>query len=342
MNWKSRGDQLQLLAALLAMAVLGSVLYVKVIAAHSPIDTSFTSHVHSLLVEPDGTLILGDHNSVWTWNPATRAWKRYGHPFDREMAFCLARLPGGILLACSGQPSTQVVSRPLGLWRSGDNGRTWKRTRIPDTDVIGVAADPLTGSVIAAAAADGATGGLGHGGIYESADGGVTWTRVQRSLGADQVQSLAIAGKPARAFVVTPDAFWSGSGTTWQPGTGAAGRVTLTLATGPVAAEPLYAGTVQGLWLSFDGSRRWQAVARNGSYSNLAPTSHPGNIYAVLHGTVVHVLAGKIIGGQGLPSGNPGALAADPRNANRAYVAYSFPLRVYRTTDGGRDWSQIL
>jgi hypothetical protein len=342
MNWRSRGDILQVVIAVLAMAILGGILYVKVIAAHSPVDTSFSSHVHSLLVEPDGTLVLGDHNSVWTWSPPTRAWKRYGRPFDREMAFCLAHLPGGILLACSGQPSTQAVSRPLGLWRSGDNGRTWQQAGIPDTDVIGVAADPLTHTVIAAAAADGATGGLGHGGIYQSLDGGLTWKRVQRSIGADEVQSLAIAGKPARAFVVTPDAFWFGKGRAWRAGTGAAGQVTLTLATGPNTAEPLYAGTVGGLWMSVDFSRTWRAVARNGSYSKLAPTAHSGNLYAVLHNSVVHLVDGKTIQGQGLPAGNPGALAADPGNPNRAYVAYSFPLRVYRTTDGGRNWSQIL
>lgn len=341
MNWRSRREVLQLVVALIAMVILGSVLYVKVIAEHSPVDTSFSSHVHSLLVEPDGTLVLGDHNSVWTWTPSTRAWKRYGHPFDREMAFCLARLPGGILLACSGQPSTQAVSRPLGLWRSADNGRTWERTRIPDADVIGVAADPLTRTVIAAATADGATGGLGHGGIYESVDGGVTWNRVQKSLGADEVQSLTIAGKPARAFIVTPDALWSGAGTSWQPGSGVDGRVALTLAVGP-AADPLYAGTNDGLWMTKDMGHHWQAVTRSGSFSGIAPTAEAGNVYAVEQGTVVHVLNHGTVRGSGLPSGNPGALTADPTHENRAYVAFSFPLRVYRTTDGGRDWSQIL
>lgn len=345
MNWRSRADQLQLGVATLVLLGVGSFLYVQIFVHRSPVDTSYASHVHSLLVERNGTLVLGDHNSLWSWRPADRTWRRYAAPLDRLMPFCLAVLPHQTMLACTADPSTQAVSNPRGMWRSTDGGQSWRRIAVPDLDVLAVATNHfLPRTVFIMAQADSQNGGLGHGGIYRSLDGGQTWRRVQLGLGEEALQAMALVGTDAfRVLVSTADGVWAGdaAGTRWTQLTGPE-NTDLALAPSPTRAGMLYAGTYAGLWVSRDLGQRWAALLRGGSVTAVAPTGQPDDVYLVRNNHVYGSVAGKTISGIGLPSGAPGALAADPSNPLRAYAAYSFPLRVYQTTDGGRSWHQIL
>jgi hypothetical protein len=178
-------------------------------------------HVHGLGINPaDGSLFIATHTGLWNAKPAARKATRVGRRLQDTMGFTVVgpdrflgsghpdlnearekRLPpllGLIESTDAGKTWSPVsllgeadfhVLRSAGnrvygydashdrLLASFDRGRTWDELDKPGT-IVDLAADPRNAKRIVVAAV-----GPVEQGLYESRDGGKSWTRVASATG---------------------------------------------------------------------------------------------------------------------------------------------------------------
>ncbi len=144
----------------------------------------------------------------------------------------------------AGAGSVLDPAQSRGLWGSADGGATWQQpsdTRLLTAQITVIEADPVTANLVFAAVGDDQFDTTDQGGIYRSADGGVTWTR---TLTAVPTYALEPRGTIVRS-----------------------GSATLSYA----ATDHL------GLYESADGGLSW--VRRQTNYG--PPTATAGSIFAI-------------------------------------------------------------
>ncbi|HEY7848494.1 MAG TPA: hypothetical protein VIC27_00450, partial [Ktedonobacterales bacterium] len=75
----------------------------------------------------------------------------------------------------------------------------------------------------------------------------------------------------------------------------------------------------------------------------IASDSAPQHAYA-LGGTTLYATSsgGSHWTATTAPPQHPGALAIDPINPQIAYVAFSYPVGVAKTVDGGQHWNSVF
>ena len=207
----------------------------------------------------------------------------------------------GILLAGTGEANPgggSLTYGGAGIYRSADGGATWQQVGLTNSGAIGrFAVDPTNPNRIFAAAAGKLYNRGGDRGVYESTDGGVTWT--QKLAGDNDTTGavdLAIdPTNPNRIFAAMWDHFrepdlrtyggvGSGvyrstdGGATWQrltnglpASSSTIGRIGIALA----ASNPqrLYAiviqtgGLFQGFYQSDNGGDSWSKLANSSTLS---------------------------------------------------------------------------
>ncbi|HEY6111899.1 MAG TPA: hypothetical protein VIV62_05245, partial [Chthoniobacterales bacterium] len=90
--------------------------------------------------------------------------------------------PSGTLFAGTGEANPgggSITYGGSGIYRSTDNGATWQNVGLSDSGTIGrLAIDPTNSQHIFAAVAGQLYNHGGERGVYESTDGGSTWTQV--------------------------------------------------------------------------------------------------------------------------------------------------------------------
>ncbi|HEX9274395.1 MAG TPA: hypothetical protein VGA01_19530 [Candidatus Binatia bacterium] len=91
-------------------------------------------------------------------------------------------------LAIDGAGKAMFLGTHVGLFRSDDRGRSWKKVAMSATpsgfDMMGVSADPRDPKTIYVATHEA--------GVFKSIDGGETWKQVNNGLGGMDVHGLAI------------------------------------------------------------------------------------------------------------------------------------------------------
>lgn len=260
-----------------------------------------------------------------------------------------------------------------GVYRSTDNGQTWTRlagfdAAVPSADWphvgrIAVATMPNNPQVVYAAVecvnlsypytCDGQLEG-----VYESIDGGATWTQLPHpndtaynNQSASQYwYDMYVAVDPAISSTVYLggiDVFKSTNlGATWT-------NLTNAYSTGNVhpdqhalhvgAGGSLYAGDDGGVYYSGDGGTTWsdrdgglEAIQLYGA--SVSASGQPLVLYGGSQDNDVAQSTGgqwtSVIGGDGVYS------VIDPTDSNIAYAEVQ-DGRLYRTTDGGATWTQI-
>lgn len=191
---------------------------------HSPdAGTSWTRHrapfplnsrIQALVVHPGQprTVFAGGDTGVFVSHDSGAGWERLGGQGDLPTIWSMAIDPVDPDIIFAG-------TRPAGVYRSVDGGRTWKRLdvdiarecMIGTPFVTALAVDPDDHRIVWA--------GVEIDGVFRSMDGGDTWTHLKDGMYDLDVHDIAIAPtRPPRLFVSTArDMFMSDDrGDTWQ------------------------------------------------------------------------------------------------------------------------------
>jgi len=210
-----------------------------------------------------------------------------------------------------------------------------------------------TAQTLAVAASDARTlyASLNAGGLFRSADRGLTWTPIHAGLALSNV-----AIDPSRPATIYT--YFDPGGL--QKSTDGGGHWTTlpirvsgvtSLAVDPARPTRIYAGTVaQGVWHSTDSGASWQPPRQILPSENarvVAQVAVPkvgGIVYAATDEGVFKSTDGALTfhaASQGLPDGAVVVvLAAAPSDPKRVYAGLLNDRTVYRTTNGGASWQR--
>jgi photosystem II stability/assembly factor-like uncharacterized protein len=304
--------------------------------------------------EPNVFYVGFDNGGVWRSTDYGSTW----HPlFDGQSTGSI----GAIAVAPSDPNIIYVgtgagIIRPdlatgNGMYKSTDAGKTWTHLGLRETQMIAdVAVDPRNPNRLFVAALGHPYGPNEQRGIFRSTDGGKTFDKVlykdEYTSGNDVVIDPKNPNVVYAALWQQQESFREGGafagdgggiykstdgGTTWKQLTGGLPSVleanlaisdsdpnTLYAAVAAYtpAGERSFGGGEVGFYKSSDGGEHWQVV--NGDH---VTTREPDNRPM------------SRIGGGDLPT-----LAVDPTDPN---VIYSASVVMWRTEDGGRNWSAV-
>src|SRR5688572_19308683 len=209
-----------------------------------------------IVVDPRGTVLVG----FWEVGGSQGG---IAQSTDGGKTFTM--LPGieghsvrGLALARS-QPDMLVAGTIGGVFRSPDRGRTWHRLTPeghPDLRNVGsVAVDPTDPMVIYA--------GTWHL-PWKSTDGGRSWFPISTGMIDDSdVMTLTVdRWNPKNVFATACSGIYrsTDAATRWTKARGipSSSRRTRAFAQSPDNQNLLFAGTVEGLWMSEDGGITWR------------------------------------------------------------------------------------
>ncbi len=114
-----------------------------------------------------------------------------------------------------------IGTKPPGVFRSSDRGKTWEKLPIPIAERCLAGAPKVTNILIDPRDKKTIWVGVEIDGVYCSRDNGLTWTH--REMGKNElnrdVHGLAVSpGRPGKLLVTTPDGLWSSvdDGESWS------------------------------------------------------------------------------------------------------------------------------
>ncbi len=303
--------------------------------------------VTALAVGPDGAFWLGAANGgVWKSTDAGVDWTCVtdGYPFYSVGALALDPSNPGTIYCGTGESNGSVDSYDGdGLWRSTDNGASWTNLGLAATARIArVLVDPANPSHILVAAMGKQFSTSPDRGLYQTLDGGSTWTRVLYVSDSTGVTDLVM--NP-----VHPDTMFCA---TWER----VRRLTYRRTSGPES----------GVWRSVDRGSTWTRMTTGlptptdsvGRIALAVAPGRPSTVYAQVTGGASLGYYGvgfyrSTDGGTtwtrqtsgGSWSNNFGGFAwyfgdigVDPNNPDHVW---SLGVSLYSSTNGGVAWSSV-
>jgi photosystem II stability/assembly factor-like uncharacterized protein len=342
--------------------------------------------------------VVGDPTTYYAGLPEGGVWKSTNAGLTWKPIFDAVRVAsvGAVAVAPSdanvvyvgtGNQSGWSFTPGKGIYKSTDAGKTWTNVGLPNSQYIGgIVIDPRTANTVVIAVqgaraggppapnAAGAAAPAGERGVYRTADGGRTWTRVlgDGSAGASDVwidfgdpqilYAALAAGTPAQPSTPDTGIFKStDNGVTWKPianrGLPDGARIgSFTVASG-THGRRLYATATSGgggrgagggggggraLYRSDDGGDSWvfgtrQLASAGGKI--YADPQRPDVVY--LCGTAIYrsIDAGQHVAAfWGAPSGaDPRFMWIDPTNYKRMMAGVDQGPAV--SVDAGETWT---
>lgn len=241
----------------------------------------------------------------------------------------------GVLAVDPSDPSVLYGLGAAGVEKSVDGGATWSAIGAP-ADTYRMTVDPRDGNKVFAIT------GLE---LWRSADAGATWQRAYvtsgllRDVAVDPSDSSrVVAADQGEGVVHSVD-----GGVTWTRAAGLLRPDVFSLAAGPLASGPIYAGnTGCGLSRSEDGARSWCCLGRNVPVVSVSPFDGY-EIYGFASagpyaGTLVHSFDG---GSTWQPTSlaDAAVVGFDPTDPLRVYARSTSGL--LRSDDRGQSWAPL-
>lgn len=256
-----------------------------------------------------------------------------------------------------------------GVWRSTDGGSSWTPIMDHENSISmgALAIDPNNPDVLYAATGEYSSGNYGYSGagIFKTTDGGATWN----------LRGLATVGgfskiyvHPKNSNVIYAGAVYGGAGFYKSTDGGVKWNRTNRETVSDVSINPnnineLFIGTVgAGVFYSNDGGDTWTAkplpLDNTGRISVQQSPSDPNKIYALVDvagpngaAGMGHILLSTDKGNSWTDvyseigifntndqGGYDNFVTVHPKNANIALVG---GVNLFRTSDGGKSWSQV-
>jgi photosystem II stability/assembly factor-like uncharacterized protein len=250
-------------------------------------DTALWSRLHYRFVGPEGNravAVVGEPGNplvayvgaasggIWKTEDGGVHWQTVfdSQPAQAIGALALATSAHNVLWAGTGETFFIRSTTALGdgVYRSTDGGRSWQHMGLEATGRIGrIVIHPTNPEVVLVCALGRAYGPAPDRGVYRTADGGKTWTRVLFVDSNTGCSDLAIdPGDPNTLFA----GMWQFEVKTWHLQSGGLGS---------------------GLWVSRDGGATWKRLSGHGlpdakhSVGKIAvavAASNPNTVYALL------------------------------------------------------------
>jgi len=280
-----------------------------------------------------------NNGGVWKTTDAGRVWAPV---FDEQPTGSI-----GVLAVAPSRPDTLYVGsgeglqRPDlsvgdGIYKSTDAGKTWTHLGLRDAQQIaGLAVHPRDPERVYAAVLGHPYGANAERGVFRSADGGKTWTKVLYK--DENTGASAVALDPGNPDFVYA-ALWAAREGPWENGS--------------------WQGPESGLFKSRDGGTTWKKLTKGlptfaeglGRIGFSVSPADPRRIYATVDaadgkaGIYVSDDAGESwtrTNGESRVWGRGGDFAevrAHPKNRNEVWAANT---STYRSTDGGKTFTPV-
>ena len=313
--------------------------------------------------QPDTFYFGSVGGGVWKTENAGRTWfpiSDEGIPIGSIGAIAVAPSNPDVVYVGTGEPDIRAQhSYGIGMYKSGDAGKTWTHIGLDRSMHIGkIAVDQNDPNRLYVAVLGDIYGPSPERGVYRSVDGGSQWKKVLFKTGnPDNVGAIDVAvdSKDAKTLYAS---LWSTRRPPWSV----------------YAPSNLTGG---GLYKSTDGGDTWHQLAGGlptddfvGKIGIAVSPSNPKRLWAVVDDTGAAV-APPLVGGGAPPAGSPpptgggvylsddaGAtwrlvnsearlwgrgwyfeqVAVDPANPDRAYVINT---ATYMTTDAGKTFVPV-
>jgi photosystem II stability/assembly factor-like uncharacterized protein len=312
---------------------------------------------------------------VWKSSDGGVNWKPL---FDHETtssigAIAVADSDHNVIYAGTGEACIRGnMSYGDGVYKSMDDGKTWKNVGLRDTQHIGaLIIDPKDSNVVFVAALGHAYGPNSERGIFRTRDGGKTWERVLYK--DDHTGGIDVVFDPNNSNILyatlwqvmrTPYSLDSGGpgsglykssdgGTTWKRlegnglPEGIMGRIGVSVSGGD--SNRIYAlieAKKGGLYRSDDGGERWILVNDDGRFRQrawyfthmFADPKSPDTVYILNTGLFRSTDGGKTFSLLPAPHGDHHGFWIDPTDPQRLFNGNDGGVTI--SVDGGRTWTQ--
>ncbi len=311
---------------------------------------------------------------VWKTTDGGANWKPL---FEKEAvssigAIAVAPSDANIIYVGTGEACLRGnISYGDGVYKSTDAGRTWRNVGLRDSRHIGrVIVNPRNPDVALVAAMGHAFGPNEERGIFRTADGGQSWSKVLYV--DDRTGGIDVEFDPNNANIVfasmyqavrRPWTFESGGpgsglyrssdgGATWTRVTGSGfpegplGRITVSIsAADSTRVYAMIEAEKGGLYRSDDGGGKWELVNDDQKYRQrawyfshiFADPKNPDAVYALNTGMFRSTDAGKTFTLLPAPHGDHHGLWIDPANPLRLINGNDGGATI--SVDGGKTWS---
>jgi photosystem II stability/assembly factor-like uncharacterized protein len=365
-------------------------------AAAQQVDTTLWTRLHYRFVGPEGNravAVVGEPGNslvayvgaasggVWKTEDGGVHWRAVfdSEPAQAIGALAIAPSAHNVLWAGTGETFfiRSMTALGNGAYRSTDGGRSWQHMGLDSTGRIArIVIDPANPDIVLVCALGRAYGPQQQRGVYRTADGGRTWTRVLFVDPNTGCSDLAIdPGDPNTLFA----GMWQFEVKTWHlqsggPGSGLwashDGGLTWKRLVGQglpdakhvvgkvaVAVAPSNLNTVYALfedrdptlYRSDDRGNFWRVVSRNHDMAERAPyyvrfavaPDDEERLYFVSVRFSMSRDGGQTLGRSGFQAGGDNHdMWIDPLNPDRMMIAHDGGASI--TLTGGKSWTRVV
>jgi len=263
-----------------------------------------------------------------TWQPLTDHT-----PISSVGALAVAPSNRNLIYVGSGEAAPRGdMTVGDGVYKSTDGGKTWTNIGLKDTRQIGaVIVDPNDPNTVLVAALGHAFGPNNERGVFRTADGGKTWSKVLYK--DDNTGAIDVSFDPHNSKIVYA-ALWQARRLPWNFSSGGPGS---------------------GLYRSNDGGLTWTHLTGNGLPSGILGRIHvsvsganSNRVYAMIEAVQGGLYRSDDAGNHWRRINDDGRLTqrawyfstilADPKNADTLYAENT---GLYRSTDGGKTFNLL-